>query len=129
LTPKLAMYIRMARHHIDGTALDEEDQIEQQRTRAIEEFQVYIARRMDILVRMEVFSRANWCWDDATGASVQFSVDGHSFLLMQQNEGCHLFLEADGNKIPLAVLSDEDNQFADHFLAELGDALERTMLM
>ncbi len=128
MTPKLAMYIRIARHHMDGTPLDEEDRIEQQRTRAIEGFQVYIGRRIDFSIRLEVFSPADWFWEP-TGTSVRFPVDGQSFLLAQQNGGCHLFLEAGGNKIPLAVLSDEDKQFADHFLAELGDALERPLLM
>lgn len=127
MTPKLAMYIRIARHHIDGTALDEEDQIEQQRTRAIKEFQVYIARRIDFSIRLEVFSPADWFWEP-TGTSVRFSVDGQSFLLDQQNEDCHLFLEADGNKVPLTVLSDQDKQFADHFLIEIGDALGSTTL-
>lgn len=128
MTPKLGMYIRIARHHMDGTPIDDEDRIDQQRTSSIEEFQVYIARRMDILVRMEVFSPANWFWD-ATGPAVQFSVDGHSFLLAQQNGGCHLFLEAEGNKVSLAVLPDQDRQlFTDHFLVEIGDALERNVL-
>ena len=127
MTPKLAMYIRIARHHIDGTPLDEEDRIEQQRTRAIEEFQVYIARRIDFSVRLEVMSPANWSWDE-TGTSVRFSVDGQSFLLAQENGSCHLFLEAGGDKVPLAMLLDEDKKFADHFLVEIDDALARPNL-
>ena len=127
MTPKLAMYIRIARHHIDGTPLDEEDRIEQQRTRAIEEFQVYIARRIDFSIRLEVMSPANWSSDE-TGTSVRFSGDGQSFLLARQNGSCHLFLEAGGNKIPLAMLLDEDKQFADYFLIEIGDALARKVL-
>jgi hypothetical protein len=129
LTPNLARYIQIARHHIYGTPLDEETRIEQHRTSAIEELQIYIARKMDISIRMELFVPANWCWDDATGASVQFSVNGQSFLLVQQNGGCHLFLEADGSKIPLAVLPDQDRQqFTDHLLVEIADALDRTSL-
>lgn len=129
LNPKLAMYIRIARHHMDGTPLDEEDRISQQKAAAIEEFQINIARKVDIVIRMELFFHAHWFWD-ATGPAVRFSVDGQSFLLLARQDGsCYLFLEADGNKIPLTVLLDEDKQFADHFLAELGDALERTMLM
>ena len=127
MTPKLAMYIRIAHHHIDGTPLDEKDRIEQQRIRAIEEFQVYIARRIDFSIRLEVMSPANWSWEPS-GTSVRFSVDGQSFLLAQQNGGCLFFLEAGENKIPLAVLSDEDKQFADYFLVEIGDALARTNL-
>ena len=114
---------------IDGTPLDEENRIEQQRASAIEEFQIYLVRKMDISIRMELLVPANWYWDDAIGASVQFSVDGHSFLLAQQNGGCHLFLEADGNKVPLAVLPDQDRQqFTDRLLVEIGDVLERTMV-
>jgi len=109
------MYIRIARHHIDGTPIDEEDRIDQQRTSAIEEFQVYIARRIDILIRMELFFQANWFWD-AAGPAVRFSVDGNTFFMAQQNESCHLFLEADKEKIPLKMLSDQDRQqFTDHF--------------
>ena len=129
VTPNLARYIRIARHRIFGTPLDEENRIEEQRASAIEEFQIYIARKIDISIRMELFVPANWCWDDATGASVQFSVDGHSFVLAQQKDGCHLFLEADGSKIPLAVLPDQDRQqFTDRLLIEISDALERTSL-
>ena len=129
MTPNLAMHIRIARHHIDGTTLDEEDRIEQQRTSAIEELQIYIARNMDISICMELFVPANWCCDDATGASVQFSVDGQSFLLAQQNEGYHLFQEVNGSKVPLAMLPDENRQqFTDHLLVEIGDALERARL-
>lgn len=124
------MYIRIARHHIDGTPLDEEHRIDQQRASAIEEFQIYIARNMDISIRMELFVPANWCWDDATGATVQFSVDGQSFLLAQQNEGCQLFQEVNGSKVPLAMLPDQDReQFTDHFLVEIDDALRRKVLL
>jgi len=79
------MFIRIARHHVDATPLDKEDRIDQQRTSAIERFQVYIARRIDILIRMELFAQANWFWD-ATGPAVRFSVDGQNFLLGQQKE-------------------------------------------
>jgi hypothetical protein len=129
MTPKLARYIGIARHHIDGTPPDEEHWIDQQRASAIEKFQIYIARNMDISICMELFVPANWCCDDATGASVQFSVDGQSFLLAQQNEGYHLFQEVNGSKVPLAMLPDENRQqFTDHLLVEIGDALERARL-
>jgi hypothetical protein len=78
---------------------------------------------------MELLVPANWGWDDAIGASVRFSVDGHSFLLAQQNGGCHLFQEVNGSKVPLAMPSDRDRQqFADHLLVAIGDALSRTIL-
>ncbi len=129
MTPNLAMYIRIARHHIHGTPLGEENRMEQQRASAIEEFQIYLARKIDISIRRELFVPANCCWDDATGTTVQFSVDGHNFLLAWQNEGCHLFLEADGNRVPLAMLPDEDRQpFTDHLLVAIGDALGRANL-
>ena len=86
-------------------------------------------RKMDVSIRIELLVPANWCWDDAIGPSVQFSLDGQSFLLAQQSEICHLFLDADRSKIPLAVLPDRDRQqFTDHLLVEIGDALEGTSL-
>ena len=91
MTPNLARYIQIARHHIYGTPVDKENQIEQQRVSAIEDFQVYIFQKMDISVRMELLVPSNWHWDDAIGASVQFSVDGHNFFLALQGGGCRLF--------------------------------------
>ena len=127
MTSNLARYIQIARHHIYGTPLDKEARMEQQRVSAIEDFQTYIVQKLDISVRRELFVPANWYWDDAIGASVQFSVDDHSFVLAHQNERCHLFLEANGGKLPLALLPDQDRQqFTDHLLVAIGDALERT---
>ncbi len=129
MTPNLARYIRIARHHIYGTPLDEESQIEQQRISAIEDLQTYVIRKVDVSIRMELLAPANWYWDDAIGASVQFSVDGHSFFLAQKNGGCQLFHEVNGDKIPLTLLPDQDRQqFTDHLLVAIADALERTSL-
>ena len=129
MTQNLARYIQIARHHIYGTPLDEEARMEQQRVSAIEDFQTYVVQKMDISVRRELFVASSWNWDDAAGATVRFYVDGQSFVLAHQNERCHLFLEVNGSKVPLAVLPDENRQqFTDHLLVEIGDALERTSL-
>lgn len=127
MTPNLARYIRIARHHIYGIPLDKESRLEQQRISAIEELQTYVARKIDVSIRMELLVPSNWHWDDAIGASVQFSVDGHSFLLALQSGGCHLFLDVDGDKVALAKLPDQDRQqFTDHLLVAIGDAVEPT---
>lgn len=124
MTQNLARYIRIARHHIYGTPLDKESRIEQQRISAIEELQTYVVRKIDVSVRMELFVPSNWYWDDAIGAAVQFSVDGQRFLLAQQNDVCHLFLEVNGSKVPLALLPDQERQqFTDRLLVAIGDAL------
>ncbi|MDR5726680.1 MAG: hypothetical protein RB191_04335, partial [Terriglobia bacterium] len=129
MTPNLARYIRIARHHVQGTPLDDESRIEQQRISAVEDLQTYVVRKIDISVRMELFVPANWYWDDAIGASVQFSIDGQSFLLALQEEGCRLFHELNGEKVLLTVLRDQDRQqFTDHLLVAIGDALERASL-
>ena len=129
MTPNRARYIQIARHNINGTPLDEANRIDQQRASAIEELQIYLARKMDISIRMELFVPANWDCDDATGATVRFSVDSQSFLLAYQSERCHLFKEVNGSKVPLAVLPDQDRQqFTDHLLVAIGDALEPTNL-
>ena len=129
MTQNLARYIQIARHHIYGTPLDEEARMEQQRVSAIEDFQTYIVRKMDVSVRMELFVPSNWSWEDAAGATVRFSVDGQSFVLAHQNGRCNLFLEVNGSKVPLASLPDQDmQQFTDHLLVAISDALERTNL-
>lgn len=129
MTPNLARYVRIARHHIHGTPLDEESRIEQQRISAIEDLQTYVVRKIDISVRMELFVSANWYWDDTIGASVQFSIDGQSFLLAPQEEGYRLFQEVNGSNVFIAMLPDRDRQqLTDHLLVALGDALERTSL-
>lgn len=129
MTQNLARYIQIARHHIYGTPLDEEARQEQQRVSAVEDFQTYIVQKLDVSVRMELFVPSNWSWDDDAGATVRFYVDGQSFVLAHQNERCNLFLEVNGDKVPLAVLPDQDKQqFTDHLLVAIGDALERTDL-
>jgi len=129
MTTDLARYIRIARHHIYGTPLDEESRIEQQRISAVEDLQTYVVRKIDTSVRGELFAPAKWYWDDAIGASVQFSIDGQRFFLVQQDEGCRLFHELNGNKVLLAVLPDQDRpQLTDLLLVEIGDALDRPML-
>ena len=80
-------------------------------------------------MRMELFVPSDWSWDDLAGATVRFSVDGQGFVLAHQNERCHLFLEVNGSKVPLALLPDQDmQQFTDRLLVEIGHALDRTML-
>jgi hypothetical protein len=70
-----------------------------------------------------------WHWDDAIGASVQFSVDGHSFFLALQNGGCRLFWEMEGDKVEIAKLPDQDRQqFTDHLLVAIGNVVEPTTL-
>jgi hypothetical protein len=128
MTPNLARYIKVARHHIYGTPLDRESRIEQQRISAIEELQTYVVRKIDIAVRMELVP-SNWHWDDAIGACAQFSVDGHSFYLALQSGGCHLFLDVVGDKVEIASLPDQDRQqFTDHLLVAVSDAMEHTSL-
>jgi hypothetical protein len=129
MTQNFARYIQIARHHIYGTPLDEEARIEHQKVSAIEDFPTYIVRRLDTGVRMELFVPSDWSWDDDAGATVRFSVDGQGFVLAHQNERCHLFLEVNGSKVPLALLPDQDmQQFTDRLLVEIGHALDRTML-
>ena len=129
MTQNLARYIQIARHHIYGTPLDEEARIEQQRVSAIEDFQSYIFQKVDISVRWELFVASSWSWDDDAGATVRFYVDGQSFVLAHQNERCNLFLEVNGSKAPLAFLPDQNRQqFTDHLLVAIGDALERPSL-
>ncbi len=129
MTTNLERYIRIARHHIHGTPLLEEDRIDQQKISAIEELQTYVVRKIDTSVRGEPFAPARWYWDDAIGASVQFSIDGQSFFLAQQDEGCRLLHELNGDKVLLTVLPDQDRQrLTDHLLVAIGDALERPSL-
>ncbi len=129
MTQNLARYIQIARHHIYGTPLDEEARMEQQRVSAVEDFQTYIAQKLDISVRRELFVASNWSWDEDAGANVRLYVDGQSFVLAHQNERCNLFLEVNGSKVRLALLPDQNRQqFTDHLLVAIGDALERTDL-
>ena len=103
--------------------------MEQQRVSAIEDFQINIFQRLDISVRRELFVPANWRWDEATGASVQFSVDGHNFLLALQSGACHLFWEVEGDEVEIAKLPDQDRQqFTDHLLVAIADVVEPTTL-
>ena len=129
MTPNLARCIRIARHHIHGTPFLEEDRIDQQKISAIEELQTYVVRKIDPAVCGELFARAKWSWDDAIGASVQFSIEGQMFLLTQQDEDCRLFCEVNGDNVLLTVLPDQDRQkLTDHLLVAIGDALERPRL-
>lgn len=125
MTQNLARYIQIARHHIYGTPLDEEARMEQQRVSAIEDFQTYMVQKLDISVRRELFVASSWSWDDEAGATVRFYVDGQSFVLAHQNDRCNLFREVNGSKVPLSLLPDQNRQqFTDHLLVAIGDALD-----
>ena len=122
MTRNLEMYIRIGRHRIHGEPLKEEDQMERERTNAIDEFKVHIIRLIDFDIRTELFFGANWSWR-TTGPYVQFTIDGRSFLLAKGSGNCHLFVQGKREDILLTTLSDDDEQFADHLLVALGDAL------
>ena len=103
--------------------------MEQHRVSAIEDFQTYMVQKLDISVRRELFVAPSWSWDDDAGATVRFYVDDQSFVLAHRDDRCNLFLEMNGSKVPLALLPDQDRQqFTDHLLVEIADALERTSL-
>lgn len=76
-------------------------------------------------MRRELFVVSSRSWDDEAGATVRFYVDDQSFVLGHRYDRCNLFLEVDGSKVPLSLLPDQNRQqFTDHLLVAIGDALD-----
>jgi hypothetical protein len=123
MTPNLTRSIRVARHRLNGTPLDEVDQIDQQRREASLEFQVLLSRKLDFEVRIDLLLRARYFWHEDSPA-VAVTLEGHNFLLTQTKGGCLLQEEIDGQWSNLVELAAEDNQFEDRLLAALGGALD-----
>ena len=109
MNPNLTRLIKMARHRLEGVPLDKDDQLEQEHAKAVNAFNDRLVELMSFSLRVELFFGAKWFWG-ILGPSVQFEVDGNSFLLIKNNESYQLFLHADGRNKLLITLSDDDKQ-------------------
>ena len=119
MTPELARYIRVARNQIYGTPIDEEAE---RRSVALQAFRGFLARKIELEVRFELFHETSW-QSDAGGCSLRFSVDEQQFLLLQRGKECELYQGAQTKMALLAVLAD-DEAFQDRFLIAIDDCLQ-----
>jgi hypothetical protein len=120
MTPALARFIRLARNRIYGTQLSEQAAAHIQRAEAIEEFKLFLARKIDLNVRFELYSKTEWQWSP-DGSSLAFTVDSHRFVLQQIEGGCKILHRVEGQDVLLTSLAD-DGQFEDRLLIPIDDA-------
>jgi len=102
--------------------MSEEAATSEKEQRELDDFKVYLAGKIDLSIRCELFIPAEWSWSEM-GCSVHFSVDEKSFELCHQDQECRLFAKGSGNSKLLAILPSEDSQFTDRLLVTIGDAL------
>ncbi|HXP45090.1 MAG TPA: hypothetical protein VN833_32890 [Candidatus Acidoferrales bacterium] len=122
MNPALTRHIRVARHRLYGTPLDESAQEDERLATALMEFKTFLTRRIDLEVRIELYVDTSW-QSNLDGCSLQFKVDHQLFLLAQRADHCELFLRSQGNDVLLAKLSDNE-QFQDRLLVAIDDALK-----
>ena len=119
MRPELARYIRLARNRMYGTPIDEEAE---KHSVALQDFQTFLARKIKLEVRFELFHETVW-QSNAEGCSLQFSVDERQFLLVQSGGQCELYRRSGRKTTPLVVLPDNET-FEDRLLIAIDDALQ-----
>jgi hypothetical protein len=62
MTPTLARFIQLARHRILGTELSKDVAADVQHADAIDAFKQFLARKIDLNIRLELFSEPQWQW-------------------------------------------------------------------
>jgi len=123
LTKELALFVRQARQRLSGVPLDEKDRLSDEQAKHIEDFKLYLARKVALALRLELFLPATWSWHQ-TGPGARFAVDARNFLLVQHNLDCQLFLETNERQVLLTILRDADAQFEDRLVVTIGDVVE-----
>lgn len=122
---ELLFRIREARCRMEGRPPSDEDQAMAIRRKAIEDFQVLLAQKLDIGTRWELLFQASYIWFD-TGPAVCFDVDDRHFVLAQEFDELALFEAGGGSpgtRMELCRLSLNEEQLEDRLLAALGVAL------
>jgi hypothetical protein len=89
MTPTLARFICLARNRVCGTPLDEKAAADAQQAEAIDKFKLFLAKRVRLEVRIDLFSVSTWEWT-SNGCFLKFEVDGHVFVLRQNGPNCKL---------------------------------------
>ena len=120
----LAVFIDRARLNLHDTRTKENYPSEGE-NRELSCFKCFLASKIDIFVRSELYLLANWLWRP-TGCSVQFMLEGQFFrLLQQQDDETHLFRDKDEKSELLLVVSHDDRRFKDQLRVAIGDAIEK----
>jgi len=123
MTEKLATYIDRARLN-QHDAWTGEYFLGESEQRELTCFKCFIASKIDLFVRVELFPLANWLWSPS-GCFVQFKVEGRSFRLVhEQNDETHLLIDKDGRFEMLLSLPDADRRFEDQLLIAIGNEIE-----
>ncbi len=122
MTPTLERFIRLARSRITGTPLSPEEIADTHKQEEIEQFKIYLVRKVRLDVRWELFAERIWDRNEE-GCLLEFAVDGRVFLLQQIGKECKLTHQVRGQHVMLELLAD-DQQFEDRLLVAVGDALQ-----
>jgi len=123
MTESLATYIDRARLNLHD-AWTGEFFLGESEQRELTCFKCFIASKIGLFIRTELFPLANWFWNPS-GCSVQFMVEGRFFRLVQeQNDETHLLIDKDGRFEMLLGLPDADRRFEDQLLVAIGNEIE-----
>jgi hypothetical protein len=124
MTPTLARFVRLARNRIYGTVLSEQERADANQAELISEFKLFLAKRVQLDVRLELYSEESEWLYSPDGCSFQFAIDQHTFVLRQSERVCSLLLREGGEDLAVALIADDD-QFEDSLLVAIDDAIRR----
>jgi len=80
MRPELKRLILNARARLGGGALSAEQEEENARRQAIEDFQILLAGKINIMTRFELLLKRDYVWLENRPAA-RFEIDGHTFLI------------------------------------------------
>lgn len=109
-----------ARQRLGLRGLSNEERLEHDRTRAIEDFKLYLQRRLTMATRAELLRAGQFVWQPS-GAALRLRIDDHDFLLARGEDGCRLIDGTEGTE--WAYLADGDEDFEDRLLVVIGDVV------
>jgi hypothetical protein len=113
--------INEARQRLGLRGLSNEERLEHDRTRAIEDFKLYLQRRLTMATRAELLRAGEFVWQPS-GAALRLRIEDHEFLLARSGDGCRLIDKNQGTE--WGYLADGDEDFEDRLLAVIGDVVE-----
>ena len=127
---ELERRMREARRRLEGGVPTEDERVEAAQRQAIEDFQVFLAQRIDLTTRLELLLGADYFWHE-TGPAVRFELDGRLFVLAQGDDAICRLWEKTENAAPDmasgANLLPGDAQFEDRLLVALYSTLQTGM--
>jgi hypothetical protein len=123
MRPELKQLILDARARLGEYVPSSSEAEESARQKAMENFQILLARKLGLSTSLELFLAGEYVWLEQAPA-VRFEIDGHTFVLRGADQECRLSEERSGELVPLVSFQVSNPSFADRLLAAIGAELD-----